>query len=78
MIFSLLILFLLLENISKSPPCVIMSFVTLQSFLVTFLGLLEVFVINIFMTTQCMSVTEVNVKLNGFAEIFECSLMLFL
>jgi len=48
---SFIVLFLLLVYITKTEPCVVMSLISIQSLLITFPGLVEILVLNIFMTT---------------------------
>jgi hypothetical protein len=55
----LLIFFLLLMNVSKTPPCSVMSRVCPQSFSVAFLGLFKIFNFHIFMAAQTVSVWKV-------------------
>ena len=56
--FGFSILLLLLGDVTKAPPGVIVALVGLQCFLVAFLGLLKVFIVHIFVSAECMRVAE--------------------
>ena len=55
---GLFVFFLLLINIAETPPSVIMSLVSLESFLITLMGISKIFIFNIFMTAKSMSISE--------------------
>lgn len=75
---SLFVFLLLLEDVSKSIPRIIMSLVSFQGFLVAFLSLFEVFIVNELVSTQSMCITEVNIELYSPTKEFQSRLVLLL
>lgn len=49
-------LFLFMMNVAEAPPSKVMPLVCLESIIVTLVGLLEVFDLDVLVTTQCMSI----------------------
>ena len=74
----LLKLLLLQTYVTQAPPCIVMSLISSQGTLVTFLGLVEVFVSYVFMAAESMRVSEIGIQLNGSAKEFECGFMFLL
>ena len=70
--------FLLVENVSKAPPSVVLPFVAIKSLLVAFFCLLKSLVFNMFMSTECISVREKTVKLDGPVKRLKSGFMLLL
>ena len=57
-----LIEFLLLEaDVSETPPCVVLTLISLQSPLITFLGGIKILICYIFVAAQCMRVCKVDI-----------------
>jgi len=71
-------LFLLEANVSKAPPCVVMTFIARKRFLVALLCLIEVFIGYVFMSAESMSICEMAVQLNSTVEKLKGSFMFFL
>jgi len=65
---SLFVSLLLVVYVSKTPPCVIVSLICLNCFLVALFRLLEVFVINVLMAAQSVGIRKVNIQLDSPAE----------
>jgi hypothetical protein len=61
---SLFKLFLLEADVSETPPCIVVSLICSESLLVALLGLVEVFVGYILVTTQGVSICEVIIQLD--------------
>ena len=74
----IVIVFLLLVNVTESPPCIMVSFVAVDCFLVAFSGLLEVFIVDVLVAAQGVRIREIFVYLNGFTEILKRRLVFFL
>ena len=77
-LLSLLKLLLLQTNVSNSPPCIVMSLIRGKSFLITSLSLVKIFISNIFMTTEGVSIGKVIIQLDGSVEELKSSFMLLL
>lgn len=69
---------LLQVNIPQAPVGREVHFVTLDCAFIASLGLLEVFIAHVLMTTQCVGICTALVKLNGTVEELDRYLVLFL
>ena len=71
-------LFLLQCNVTKSPPCVVVSLIGFKGILVALLSVLKVFVCNELVAAKSVCVGEVLIQLDCSSKEFEGCLMLFL
>lgn len=70
--------FLLQADISETPPGIIMPFICCEGFLVALLSLVKVFVGNVLMATEGVSIGEVVVELDGPVEESKSGFVFFL
>ncbi len=71
-------LFLLQAYVAEAPPCVVVPLIRLKSSLVASFGLVEIFIRDILMSAQSVSICEIVIQLNCPREEFERCFVLFL
>lgn len=57
----LLVLLLLLEDVAKAPPGVVVALISLECLLVALLGLFKVFIVDIFVSAKGMCIAEIDI-----------------
>ena len=75
---SLVIFLLLLVDVAKAEPSVVVPFININCVLVAFSRLVEVLVLYVLMTAQGMSISVMGIQLDGTTEKLQSSLVLFL
>lgn len=75
---SLIVLLLFVADVSKSPPSTVMPHIVVQSLLKGAFGFGEVFVVDVLMAAEGVSIRILRVELNGPGEEFESLFVLLL
>lgn len=73
-----IILLLFVSNVSKTPPCIIVSDIITECAFEHLFSFWEIFIVNVLMATKRKSIRIIRTELNGSGKEFQGLLMLFL